>query len=66
MTPEIMSFFEYKHLPQRLQVVSKMFYTMAHNAVNELPDTEERAMLLRKLLEAKDCAVRCVLQTESL
>jgi hypothetical protein len=55
----IMQFFEYSHLPERLQQVSKPFNTLAwdlHN--NMLPRNPERTVALRKLLEAKDAAVR--------
>lgn len=56
--PPILKFFEWKHLPPRLQDVSRPFANLAHWVVNELPDGPERTVALRKLLEAKDCAVR--------
>jgi len=57
--PETMlQFFEYKHLPEHLQSISKPFYDLAHSTVAELPSNPERTAGLRKLLEAKDCAVR--------
>ena len=57
----ILQFFEYKHLPQFLQKASMPFHELAHVMHNYLPDNAERAAGLRKLLEAKDCAVRAVL-----
>lgn len=54
----ILRFFEYKHLPQHLQVISKPFGDLAHQMANDLPESPEVAVCLRKLLEAKDCAVR--------
>jgi len=54
----ILKFFDYKHLPTYLQEVSKEFHDLAQHIVSKLPDNEERAIALRKLLEAKDCAVR--------
>jgi len=56
----ILKFFSYEHLPQNLQAISKPFYDLAH-AVVEYPDNAfaEKATVLRKLLEAKDAAVRC-------
>jgi len=57
---ELLQFFAYAHLPPHLQVISKMFHDMAHDLVN-LPHNPESAMALRKLLEAKDCAVRSIL-----
>lgn len=57
----IMQFFDYSHLPHFLQVVSKPFHDLATEVVNELPRNPERTVALRKLLEAKDCAVRALL-----
>ena len=54
----LMQYFEYKHLPDRLQVVSKEFHWLASFISEKLPRNEETSMALRKLLEAKDCAVR--------
>lgn len=57
----ILKYFEYNHLPPVLQGVSKPFYEMAHLMVNSLPACAERSAGLRKLLEAKDCAVRAAI-----
>lgn len=57
----MLQFFEYKHLPPRLQDVSKPFCDLAHQLVETLPSNPERTVALRKLLEAKDCAVRALL-----
>lgn len=54
----IMQFFEYEHLPEKLQQVSAPFWAMAHQIVSTLPQNPERTVALRKLLEAKDAAVR--------
>jgi hypothetical protein len=56
-----MQFFTYAHLPAHLQAISQPFGELAHKIVNELPRNPERTVALRKLLEAKDCAVRAVL-----
>lgn len=56
--PNIIQFFKYQHLPAHLQNVSKPFADLAEKMVAELPENEESHMALRKLLEAKDCAVR--------
>ena len=52
--------FDYEHLPVRLQPVSKIFHDAAQQLVDatEGSDNPEVATSLRKLLEAKDCAVR--------
>ena len=61
MSKHIVEYFEYKHLPEHLQVVSKPFGELA-NAMNEnLADGPEKSAGLRKLLEAKDCMVRASL-----
>ena len=57
----LIQFFEYKHLPENLQVVSKPFGELAKKIVDELPRNQERTVAIRKLLEAKDCAVRALL-----
>lgn len=64
----LLQFFEYAHLPPNLQAVSKPFCDLAKalcdgsiNPENPVPSNPERTMALRKLLEAKDCAVRAVL-----
>lgn len=92
----ILKYFSYKHLPKKLQQVSKPFEEVAQivaiptirmnldeqyndliKHIENLPECEEREMalqkvdeagkqykyneVLRKLLEAKDCAVRAAL-----
>jgi hypothetical protein len=57
----LLSYFEFDHLPQRLAEVSKLFYGPAHALVQLNGDPAETSAGLRKLLEAKDCAVRAVL-----
>ena len=54
----ILQFFEFGHLREDLQKVSAAFYGMAHGLVDTLPRNPERTVALRKLLEAKDAAVR--------
>lgn len=61
MTDRMMQFFAYSHLPPHLQAVSKPFGELAEKIVAELPGNPERTVALRKLLEAKDCAVRALL-----
>lgn len=60
----LMQFFAYAHLPSHLQAVSSPFCDLA-NKVLELPRNPERTVALRKLLEAKDCAVRALIFKES-
>ncbi len=55
----IMQFFTYAHLPEHLQAVSKPFGELA-TLISVLPSNPERSVALRKLLEAKDAAVRAM------
>lgn len=57
-TEHIMQFFAYGHLPPHLQEASKPFSDVADNVIATLPRNPERTVALRKLLEAKDAAVR--------
>jgi hypothetical protein len=62
LPPEpLLQFFAWQHLPPRLQTVSMRFGVLAHEIVQTLPRNPERTVALRKLLEAKDCAVRALL-----
>jgi hypothetical protein len=54
----ILRYFHYAHLPAVLQAVSSPFASLAAMIVIELPRNAERSVALRKLLEAKDAAVR--------
>ena len=58
----ICKYFEYEHLPEGLQVISKLVHDLAHIMIEELPNGAEKSAGLRKLLEAKDCFVRANLK----
>ena len=74
MDEPILQFFAYGHLPPHLAQVSKPFCDLAHAIVRGdnvpesgtitigscLPRNPERTVALRKLLEAKDAAVRAL------
>ncbi|MET7412527.1 hypothetical protein [Streptomyces rubiginosohelvolus] len=49
--------FAYDHLPADLLEVSKPFHDLAEALLGRLPDDPELSAALRKLREAKDCAV---------
>jgi hypothetical protein len=57
----LLQFFTYEHLPAHLQEVSKPFRVLAQQIEDTLPSNPEKTTALRKLLEAKDCAVRALL-----
>ena len=57
----ILQFFAYAHLPAHLADVSRPFCELANHVVQMLPRNPERTVALRKLLEAKDAAVRAQL-----
>lgn len=72
---QIIQFFKYDHLPDHLKAVSKPFCDLALAIVGEdvasgtsvqfpLPRNAERTVALRKLLEAKDAAVRALIAKE--
>jgi hypothetical protein len=64
MSTTTIRYFEYAHLPLKLQVVSKPIYELAHQMENTLPDGPEKSAGMRKLLEAKDCFVRTALENK--
>lgn len=59
-TKHVLQFFTYAHLPLPLQGISKQFCDLAEQVANG-PDNPETTVSLRKLLEAKDSAVRAML-----
>lgn len=62
MHPSIAHFlplFRYDHLPPHLQAMSKPFAALA-DVLSKTIEGPEAAVALRKLLEAKDAAVRAV------
>lgn len=61
MTDPMLQFFTYEHLPPHLRAVSEHFCALAQLVIDTLPRNPERTVALRKLLEAKDCAVRALL-----
>lgn len=62
MPNRLMQFFAYAHLPPHLQGVSKPCGELAKAIDESLPEGPEKTAGLRKLLEAKDCFVRAVLE----
>ncbi len=58
MASPIIKYFEYAHLPIKLQTVSAPIGDLAKEMDALLPDGPEKSAGLRKLLEAKDCLVR--------
>lgn len=64
MPTTTIKYFAYAHLPAHLQAVSKPIGELAEKLEAELPDGPEKSAGMRKLLEAKDCFVRAVLEVE--
>jgi hypothetical protein len=59
MTDDFLKYFAYDHLPPRLKAVSAPFYMMAWGLLLDLPaNSPMTTVVLHKLLEAKDAAVR--------
>jgi hypothetical protein len=64
LSEPILQFFAWHHLPQHLQEVSQPFGKLAATIMETLPRNPERTVALRKLLEAKDAAVRAAIYEE--
>ena len=58
-------FFEFAHLPEKLQRVSRPIGELARMLEDSLPDGPEKSAGMRKLLEAKDWFVRAELNVRS-
>lgn len=58
MTSPILRWFSYDHLPPRLREVSAQFTNLARWIDESLVQGPEKSTSLRRLLEAKDAAVR--------
>ena len=56
----VLQFFAFEHLPPHLAAISQPFHALA-NEVAGMADNPETTVALRKLLEAKDAAVRAVI-----
>jgi len=56
----IMQFFAHAHLPPHLAAISAPFGKLADDIIVTCPRNPERTVALRKLLEAKDAAVRAL------
>lgn len=56
----ILNFFTTEHLPADLRPIGNVFVAVAEALDGMVPDGPERTVALRKLLEAKDAAVRAV------
>jgi hypothetical protein len=57
----LLRFFHYSHLPPTLRAASAPFAALARAILDGTPRNAERTVALRKLLEAKDAAVRAML-----
>jgi hypothetical protein len=65
MSDRMLQFFQFAHLPTpELRAASEPFCALAERIVADYPQNPERTVCLRKLLEAKDAAVRTRLYTE--
>lgn len=59
----ILQHFGYAHLPVTLQPLSKRFHDLAHELVSTVSPGAETSTALRKLLEAKDAAIRSAIDS---
>jgi hypothetical protein len=58
----LIKFFKYEHLPEKLKAISKPYCDLAQIMFDSYPNNTESTTAMRKLLEAKDCAVRANLE----
>ena len=61
MDDRMLKWFKFDHLPEPLKEVSSHFSELAHMTASLCEPGPERTVALRKLLEAKDAAVRAKL-----
>lgn len=54
---KILKRFEYKHLPKELHYIAAPFHALANDICGHLPVNSEKSECLRKLLEARECAI---------
>ncbi len=65
MSNDILRWFNGDHLPSaQARILVAMFLSLAEQIVEETAPGAEQSVALRKLLEAKDAAVRALLLTE--
>ena len=57
----MLKWFKWDHLPEHLQFTSRPFGELAYVIIGNIDPGPERTVALRKLLEAKDAAVRAKL-----
>lgn len=62
MANRLLQFFKFDHLPPNLKEVSSHSCELARTMDMLLPESAEKTAGLRKLLEAKDCFVRALLE----
>ena len=62
MANRMMKWFKYEHLPTHLQDVSRECWKLAIIMDEGMPEGPEKSAGLRKLLEAKDCFVRAMIE----
>ncbi len=61
----MLKWFAWEHLPKHLQEISKPFCGLAKIICEDIDPGPERTVALRKLLEAKDAAVRAAIHPGS-
>lgn len=54
--------FKFEHLPPHLREVARRFWILAFELCGTIPRGPERTVMLRKLLESKDAAVRACME----
>ena len=61
----VSKYFTFSHLPEKQKQVSEPICDLAKQMEEMLPESPEKSAGMRKLLEAKDCFMRCSLEIPS-
>lgn len=64
MPHTLVKFFVYDHLPINLKPIFRPFSELASQVDRLLPDSAEKTVCLRKLVEARDAGLRACLETD--
>lgn len=57
---QFLQFFRTDALPYAAKPIGKQFFELARLCIDTLPPNPESTVAMRKLMEARDCAVRAI------
>jgi hypothetical protein len=56
----LLKFFEYKGLPKQQQFMGILYQKLALEIIEHVPDSPEKTLALRKLIQSRDEALRAI------